>query len=553
MLFSATRARSVTRLPSGLPYLWQRYGKYAVAYAGIIVALAFLPFWNRADLAIFNLVVGLADSSDAGQVVAIDLDAQPTRVRQRLVDVLGALASDPKLVPKAVVVDVALTAPPVPDALLAKLEALRAHGVDVYGALVPLDQSDAIAGAKPLDYDLYENGNAFSELGHAVLRTPLGPMFNDRMVGYYPAQVPISLNAQPGPSGRTQGDNLVPAIALAIANAGMPQFGPTTANVYFWTGPRDRLAILDGANPRAVAGTAVLRKIVVIGNPKTEIGPQIARSHLELLSWAIAEGLPDSPIPLFKPAIMWLLIILFSAVAVLTFVPTWRAVKTKAFALPVSCVVAFIASFALLVLFDVVLFKQHVIYTELTLVLIGIVTGIGVSFIWSLETIRHERFLVLLRSAAKVVERFDVFVSYARTPENSAWVESNLVTPLTQATCADGRQVRVFFDRSSIATGMDWYQRLVDGIEGSRYFVPVYSDGYFNRYYCRDEIELAILRRNEQADFVRPLSRLSKPPPGKYRKIEYRDARQAATFIEDLLRSVSASPTHAATTVVSQT
>lgn len=529
--------------------MWQRYGKYAVVYACIVVALALLPFWKIADLTIFDLVVGIADSSNAAdEVVAIDLDAPRGLVRQRLIAVLAKLAG---LSPKAVVVDVALTVPPLPDELLAKLEAVRASNIDVYAALTPFDHSDTLAGAG-LDYDLYANGNAFSHFGHAVLSTPLAPMFKDRMVGYYPAQVPISLNDQPGQSGSTQADNLVSAIALAIADAGEPQDQPTTRDIFFWTGPRDSLTILHAGNPRAIAGNGVDGKLVVIGNPLSEVGAKSARSQLELLSWAIAERLPNNPIPFFNIAVMWLLIILFSAVAVLTFVPTWRAVKTKAFALTVSCVVAFIASFALLVLFDLVLFKLNIIYTEVTLVVIGIVTGIGVSLIWSLETIRHERFLVLLRSAANVVEHFDIFISYARTPENSAWVESHLVAPLMQAKCADGRQLRVFFDRSSIAAGMDWYQRLVDGIEGSRYFVPVYSDGYFNRYYCRDEIELAILRRNEQADFIRPLSRLSKPPPGKYRKIEYRDARQASTFIDDLLGSVGGASAHAAT-VVSQT
>ncbi|GAC1406020.1 MAG: hypothetical protein NVSMB64_11380 [Candidatus Velthaea sp.] len=537
MLLPARRIRSVTHVSSGLPYVWLRYGKYAVAYAFIVLVLAFVPLWKIVDLWLFSIVVGLADVRGATHVVALDLGAERGQVRRKLSAKLESLLKDPARLPKIVVIDVALAARHgVPDGLRAALEHLRTSNVEVFGAVVPARPGDSHTQVR-LDSDLYADGRAFSGIGHALLQ-PVSLIRGDRVVGYYPATQSTQLDSASIPVK-------VPAMALLVERALNPNVPNASDDVaFFWTGPA---AV---PLPSSATEASHLYKTVVIGNKKTDSGlaAKYGRSDAELLAWAIDDRLAAAK-PFFNTAIMWLTTTLFSGIAVLTFVAIWGRLKTRTFALTLTCAMAPGISLVALVVADAVLFNLHVIYTELTLSVVGIVTGAAVAFVWSIETIRHERFLIALRSAANIVERFDVFISYARSAENAAWVEEHLVGPLRRATRADGQPLRVFFDRDSIGTGMDWYKRLVDGIEGSRYFVPVYSKGYFNRYYCRDELALAMLRRRELSDFIVPLSRTSKAPPRLYRSIQYLDARRTPSFIDDILHTIAGRESNATTFV----
>ncbi|GAC1407453.1 MAG: hypothetical protein NVSMB64_14400 [Candidatus Velthaea sp.] len=210
------------------------------------------------------------------------------------------------------------------------------------------------------------------------------------------------------------------------------------------------------------------------------------------IAWAIDDRLGARQ-PYFDTVIMWIVTTLFSALAVLAFVPMWRRLKRRAHALPLTFTIALVLSFACLAALNIIFFQRGIVFTELTLVILGIITGLSVALVWSLETVRHERFLVWLAAHANRSYRFDVFISYAHSAENTAWVEEHVVAPLSLATGPDGKPLRVFFDRDAISIGMEWYKRLVDSIEGSGYFVPIYSDTYFERYYCRDEIALARL------------------------------------------------------------
>ena len=63
-----------------------------------------------------------------------------------------------------------------------------------------------------------------------------------------------------------------------------------------------------------------------------------------------------------------------------------------------------------------------------------------------------------------------------------------MYVPFRDATLPNGKKLSVFFDTSSIRTGTAWQSKLALAIDGSRFVVPVYSDVYFTKPYCRFEI-----------------------------------------------------------------
>jgi len=88
--------------------------------------------------------------------------------------------------------------------------------------------------------------------------------------------------------------------------------------------------------------------------------------------------------------------------------------------------------------------------------------------------------------------QYDVFVSYAHDPsENKAWVKNMIVGPLRALRHADGTPYRIFFDEAEIKVGRRWEATIELALLGTRCVVPVYSERYFERPYCREEIEIA--------------------------------------------------------------
>ncbi|MDQ6941419.1 MAG: toll/interleukin-1 receptor domain-containing protein, partial [Candidatus Eremiobacteraeota bacterium] len=84
---------------------------------------------------------------------------------------------------------------------------------------------------------------------------------------------------------------------------------------------------------------------------------------------------------------------------------------------------------------------------------------------------------------------YDVFISYAH--DEFSWVYENVFVPFKDARRRDGQKLAIFFDTSSIRVGSGWQDKISLAIDGSRFVVPVYSDAYFRRPYCRYEIKRA--------------------------------------------------------------
>jgi hypothetical protein len=132
--------------------------------------------------------------------------------------------------------------------------------------------------------------------------------------------------------------------------------------------------------------------------------------------------------------------------------------------------------------------------------------------------------------------QYDVFVSYAHDPpENKAWVKSAIVAPLEALRHADGKPYRIFFDEASINVGRQWTE-IELALLGTRCFVPVYSERYFERPYCLEEIEIADRLRIEGRLRMFPVARTREGVPARYlRKVQYIDVDAYPDFLAELI------------------
>jgi hypothetical protein len=103
---------------------------------------------------------------------------------------------------------------------------------------------------------------------------------------------------------------------------------------------------------------------------------------------------------------------------------------------------------------------------------------------------------------------YDVFISYSHAPGNADWVDREIVTPLQALRLADGRALRIFFDRQDIKVGQQWFSRINLSILGSRCFLCVWSDDYMSRPYCRWELQFAYPLAARDDFLFLPVSRL---------------------------------------------
>jgi len=83
--------------------------------------------------------------------------------------------------------------------------------------------------------------------------------------------------------------------------------------------------------------------------------------------------------------------------------------------------------------------------------------------------------------------QYDAFFSYKRDPESDGWHERVSVKLTHWVQQGLQREVRIFFDREDIRTGMRWRQKLSNALKESRCIVCVWSPLYFRSKWCVSE------------------------------------------------------------------
>ncbi len=343
----------------------------------------------------------------------------------------------------------------------------------------------------------------------------------------------------------------IPALPIKIAEDlfGRPISVDNTAIVLYLGYRADAelhgLAFKDGRLEGAcVTGNGTLSdclrgKIIIVGSLAADVTAMQSRAGPELLAWALSERVLPADLASPKPLTnAWLLIGLALGHSALTL---WilgvilKQMPPMRGRLWLLICLAGALAIAVLCLLVVGLRALNVVYAQVTLVTIGIVA----TSVLSLAFLRKRALVTDLNNGAPTVEEtYDIFISYSRTPENARWVTRNVYEPLSALTKADGSPVRIFFDQNSLRIGVYWFTELTRAIYGSRLFVPVYSTDYFDKPFCKFEIEQAFIKEATQRGFVLPLSRGTTSVPKQYGHVQFLDIDSKAGYIEELSQVV---------------
>ena len=100
---------------------------------------------------------------------------------------------------------------------------------------------------------------------------------------------------------------------------------------------------------------------------------------------------------------------------------------------------------------------------------------------------------ILIAGIAPGGEIFDLFISYNRRTSQD-WVIKNLFEPLEKYRKKDGSELKIFFDKKSIKNSNAFAFKYTRGVQDSKLFIPICSEGYKNSNHCMNELSVAYTR-----------------------------------------------------------
>ena len=578
----------------------QRVAPYVAVWLALVLIVALTPLsavWHAADFSYLQNVLHLGESLVPDRDLAIvDLDVRPANaqdLRRREIGLLDAIsanagfshassaatlshsaceraaahrgrrdenASEAPALPAAIIFDIAFTSetstrqPDCVAPLVAEIAQLRKAGVKIYAAqdLENANGGGSITGRFEIDPNFQENQDQriydqLSRSGHTLITSdpylPGGALF------YYPKALVI-----PAPAG---GEGSTSSCALAIVAVGRADDVclPIVARggeeregdqQIVTVGSSAAFARTTQRYDDAIRSTdAFGNRFVLLGDAAIDTAAGDPRSKFEILSWAVNQSVADARgRPAAHVLIDTRLMLGISATGALialgVFLAVTRVFRKRSLRFALATALAMAVPVALLAIVDAVLRSYDLLYSELTFPFFAIVVTAGIALWAGIAAVRRDLFVTQLQQhETAVVEKYDVFISYARTAENTKWVEDNVLAPLSKVTRPDGKPLRIFFDRQSIKIGYAWYTTLVEAVYGSRYFVPIYSDGYFERPFCRDELDIAMLRQVGADAFILPLSRSADTVPPRYARVQFVDVVREPAFMESVIAVVT--------------
>ncbi len=253
---------------------------------------------------------------------------------------------------------------------------------------------------------------------------------------------------------------------------------------------------------------------------------QHPRPGPEMVAWALSDTL-QGRLPKTSGAVsqayyraepqngrLLLLVPAFSAFAALAFAAWFfllRRLQLRAVRpfLPwISAALALCTGVAVFAAFESWMLSQGEIQPQITLISLGMVISSALCGVRG-NQIEWELRYAIDTSPAPEKHDYDVFISYAH--DEGAWVFEHVYTPLRDARLSDGRPLSIFFDTSTIRFGTGWLDKMCLALDASRFIVPVYSEVYFRKPYCIEEIKRAyrkwIMAGGAQSRCVLPIMR----------------------------------------------
>ena len=503
--------------------------------------------WQMADHLVFRSLYLRQTPTPGTGIRLIDIDypddvkrEQPQRYREAIGAALTQLAALPAP-PRTVLIDIWMsTNPEGADAVIQGIAALRAKGARVYAAVDPKGRHGKNSGDFMKSHHEGIYASALDGYGHTQLEYGFGVLKYERELTMPTPGGEIRLAALPVRAAiEDDRADILPA-SLVIPLGDDAAFKPFM----------HRLA--DGAAkiepPIPAAAPAIY---VIVGSLAADSDNVLDRPGPLLLAWALADLTAGKASvarePLNHPVALLALAAFAGLLAVGAFALTFRVVRSRVAPSRWKPLVSWLglaafvfSAIALVCAGGIALLAGRVIPVAFPIACAALASVYG----WlggrrwiADEQVRRE----MAGTSEERATQYDVFVSYAHDPpENTAWVKSAIVAPLAALRHPDGRPYRIFFDEASINVGRQWKSQIELALLGTRCFLPVYSARYFERPYCREEMEIADQLRIEGRLRMFPVAREVTDVPERYlRKVQYLDARTNPAFVGELITQIT--------------
>ena len=116
---------------------------------------------------------------------------------------------------------------------------------------------------------------------------------------------------------------------------------------------------------------------------------------------------------------------------------------------------------------------------------------------------------------------YDVFLSYSHK-------DARLAKTAFDTLMIARPQLRVFYDKGSLASGDSWLMKIAESLDSARRVVALYTPDYWQSPYCKDEFMAALTRqRDTGTDVLYPIYLRTAQIPYLFRTLQHEDCREA--------------------------
>jgi len=267
-------------------------------------------------------------------------------------------------------------------------------------------------------------------------------------------------------------------------------------------------------------------KILIVGSLAADRIAKIDKTGIHLVAWALLDQLKGNALakqPLTRPFVYLGLILFFAIFTALLFALFFKYMKKLQTKPLIISIISVVISLALLLVVGAAILS------------LGLVIPIGLPLIAILlSAILSWRFAhkFLVTGVAEGSQKYDVFISYSRG--NSDWVIKNIYEPLCDFRKPNGDKLNLFFDKNSIGIGEAFTAKYMWAIVDSRFFLPIFSEEYYGKNHCRNEVDLAYKRSVEKLLTILPVAFSYGAVPQIYTHINFMDITVNPNFILDI-------------------
>ncbi|WP_149274909.1 toll/interleukin-1 receptor domain-containing protein [Pareuzebyella sediminis] len=266
--------------------------------------------------------------------------------------------------------------------------------------------------------------------------------------------------------------------------------------------------------------------IIIVGSLEADRIAKLNKAGTYLLGWALQDQLKGNLTakqPLTQPWVYIGLVIFFGIFTTLLFALFFKYLKRLRTSPVMIALLSFLAgSLLLLGVGAAVLSLGKVIPIALPLISMILASLLAWRFAY--------KFLVT--GVVEGAQKYDVFISYSRG--NGDWVIKNVYEPLLKFRKPNGEKLNIFFDRDSIGIGEAFTAKYMWAIVDSRYFIPIFSEEYYGKNHCRNEMDLAYKRSVEKLITILPIAFSYEAVPQIYTHVNFLDITVHRDFIEKL-------------------